>query len=257
MPEFRRGWGRWLPRAAERDLFHPSLEDLRAERRRGIRLQLAIAALWLECWRVWLGGLRGRVHFLTKGHNRVRTEGLSAPIRSGLWPKNGPDPFSQDLRRALRLFRMEPGFAAAAVLTLALGIGANTALFAVVEAVLLRPLPIAGADDLVLVRHRDLSTGRTKDHLAIGDVMDLRDRVHTLEAFAPYNAYQATLFGEDEPMRVDGFSATPEMLSALRVQPAIGRLIGADDARRDAPPVVMISHELWQTRFGSDPNIVG
>src|SRR5687767_371531 len=53
MPEFRRGWGRWLPRAAERDLFHPSLEDLRAEGRRGIRLQIAIAALWLDCWRVW------------------------------------------------------------------------------------------------------------------------------------------------------------------------------------------------------------
>jgi hypothetical protein len=54
MPGFRRGWGRWLPRAAERDLFHPSLEDLRAEHLKGIRLQIAIVALWLECWRVWL-----------------------------------------------------------------------------------------------------------------------------------------------------------------------------------------------------------
>ena len=256
MPEFRRGWGRWLPRAAERDLFHPSLEDLRAERRRGIRLQLAIAALWLECWRVWLGGLRGRVDFSTKGHNRVRTEGLSAPIRSGLWPKNGPAPFSQDLRRALRLFRMEPGFAAAAVLTLALGIGANTALFAVVEAVLLRPLPIAGADDLVFARHRDMTTGITKEFLALGDLLDLRDRQQSLEALAPYGGFQNTLFGDGEPMRVEGLGATPELLAALRVQPEMGRLFDANDMRQDAQPVAIISHELWQTRFGSDPNIL-
>ena len=58
-------------------------------------------------------------------------------------------------------------------------------------------------------------------------------------------------------MRVEGLGATPELFEALRVQPAMGRLIGADDARQGAPPVVMISHELWQTRFGSDPNIIG
>ena len=68
---------------------------------------------------------------------------------------------------------------------------------------------------------------------------------------------QATLFGDDEPMRVEGLGATPELLAALRVQPAMGRLITADDVRQGAPPVVMISHELWQTRFGSDPNIIG
>jgi putative ABC transport system permease protein len=165
--------------------------------------------------------------------------------------------FVQDVRRALRLFRLEPGFTMGAVLTLALGIGANTALFAVVEAVLLRPLPVDGADDLVIVRHRDLNTGLTKDHLALGDVMDLRDRVQTLEPFAPYGAFQGTLFGDDEPMRVEGLGATPELLRALRVQPAMGRLIAADDARPGAAPVVMISHALWQTRFGSDPNIIG
>ena len=163
----------------------------------------------------------------------------------------------QDVRRALRLFRMEPAFATAAVLTLALGIGANTALFAVVEAVLLRPLPVDGADGLVIVRHLDRNTGLTKDHLALGDVIDLRDRTQTLEPLAPYGGYQGTLFGEDEPMRVEGLGVTPELLSALRVEPAMGRLIGADDARQGAPPVVMISHELWQTRFGSDPNIIG
>ena len=133
--------------------------------------------------------------------------------------------FIQDVRRALRLFRMEPGFTAAAVLTLALGIGANTALFAVVEAVLLRPLPVPGADELVIVRHRDLNTGLTKDHLALGDLIDMKARVQTLEAFAPYGGTQSTLYGDGEPMRVEGLAATPELLAALRVQVSQGRLI--------------------------------
>jgi putative ABC transport system permease protein len=252
MPEFRRGWARFLPREAERDLFHPSLEDLRADGLRGWRLQFAIATLWLDCWRVWLTH-RGYPAPKGAGHtNRHMNQGGAVAPRG-----NYLDMLNQDVRRALRLFRMEPGFTTAAVLTLALGIGANTALFAVVEAVLLRPLPVDGADDLVIVRHRDLNTGLTKDHLALGDIMDLRDRTQTLEPLAPYGGYQGTLFGEDEPMRVEGLGATPELLSALRVEPAMGRLIGADDARQGAPPVVMISHELWQTRFASDPNIIG
>ena len=146
--------------------------------------------------------------------------------------------FMQDVRRALRLFRMEPGFTAAAVLTLALGIGANTALFAVVEAVLLRPLPIAGADDLVMVRHRDVPTGITKEFLALGDLLDMRDRQQSLEALAPYGGLSNTLYSDGEPMRVEGLGATPELLAALRVQPEIGRLFDANDMRQGAQPVV-------------------
>jgi putative ABC transport system permease protein len=248
MPEFRRGWGRWLPRAAERDLFHPSLEDLRAERPRGIRFHLAVIGLWLDCWRVWATDSRrpqiGR---------RLDTDHRK-PFK---FSRNVPAMLVQDLRRALRLFRLEPGFSAAAVLTLALGIGANTALFAVVEAVLLRPLPVSGADELVIVRHRDLNTGLTKDHLALGDVIDMKARVQTLEAFAPYGGTQNTLYGDGEPMRVEGLAATPELLSALRVEVSQGRLITAEDARQGGRRVAMISHELWQNRFGSDPNIIG
>jgi predicted permease len=250
MPEFRRGWGRWLPKAAERDLFHPSLEDLKAEGRRGLRLQVAIFTLWLDCWRVWATDSH-RLNTATDSHRLNSEQSRQRESRMTVAM------FTQDVRRALRLFRMEPGFAAAAVLTLALGIGANTALFAVVEAVLFRPLPVPAADELVIVRHRDLNTGLTKDHLALGDVVDLRARVQTLEAFAPYGGTQSTLYGDGEPMRVEGLAATPELLAALRVQVSQGRLITADDARPGAPRVVMISHELWQTRFGSDENIIG
>ena len=252
MPEFRRGWARFLPRQAERDLFHPSLEDLRAERVGGLRLQIAIAVLWLDCWRVWLFRPfdsrvgTGRAHSLTQGR----------PLRIPRGRKDYFAMFRQDVRRALRLFRLEPGFTAAAVLTLALGIGANTALFAVVEAVLLRPLPIAGADDLVMVRHRDVPTGITKEFLALGDLLDLRDRQQSLEALAPYGGLSNTLYSDGEPMRVEGLGATPELLAALRVQPEIGRLFDANDMRQGAQPVVIISHDLWQTRFGSDPSIL-
>jgi hypothetical protein len=88
--------------------------------------------------------------------------------------------WTHDVRQALRIFRREPAFAAAAVLTLTLGIGANTALFAVVEAVLLRPLPFEHADQLVVLRHRDVQTALTKSDVAIGDFVDLRARQRSL-----------------------------------------------------------------------------
>ena len=107
-----------------------------------------------------------------------------------------------------------------------------------------------------MVRHRALSTGLTKEFLATGDFFDLRERQRTLEQVAAYGGYQGTLFGDDEPTRVEGLGASPELLSILRAQPALGRLLEAGDMRQGAPPVVIISHDLWQTRFGSDPNIL-
>src|SRR5687767_8951962 len=109
-----------------------------------------------------------------------------------------------DVRHALRLFRREPAFAAAAVLTLTVGIGANTALFAVVEAVLLRPLPFERADRLVVVRHRDLQTGFTKPDIAVRDFIDLRARQRSLESLTGFGGFESTYFGEGEPLPVTG-----------------------------------------------------
>jgi hypothetical protein len=201
MPEFRRGLGRFLPREAERDLFHPSLEDLRADGRRGFRLRFATLTLWVECWRVWLLNSRHQSIHLTVSRNAI-------PM------------FMQDARRAFRVFRLEPGFTAAAVLTLALGIGANTALFAVVEAVLLRPLPVTNAGEIVILRHRDTNTGLTKEFLATGDLIDLKARVQTLQDLTEYGNVQATLFEGSEPARLVGLAATPAVFETLGVQPA-------------------------------------
>ena len=162
-----------------------------------------------------------------------------------------------DIRNACRLFRREPAFCAAAVVTLALGIGANTALFAVVEAVLLRPLPYPDSDGLVVLRHRDLRTGITKDFVALGDVVDLRQRQRSFESLAAYGRLQGTLMDDGEPLRVEGLAAGPELLRALGVKPVLGRLLEPRDALSGAPPVAMISHHLWSTRFGSMPDIAG
>jgi putative ABC transport system permease protein len=164
--------------------------------------------------------------------------------------------FTLDLRHALRLFRREPAFAAAAVVTLALGIGANTALFAVVEAVLLRPLPYPDAERLALVRHRDTRTGLAKPDIALADFVDLRARQRSFTALAGYYGFQSALAGVSEPMRVEGISATPELFDLLGMQPVMGRPFAPADEREDAPPVVIVSHELWRTELGSDPAIL-
>jgi putative ABC transport system permease protein len=160
--------------------------------------------------------------------------------------------WTHDVRHALRLFRREPAFATAAVLTLTLGIGANTALFAVVEAVLLRPLPYEQADQLVVLRHRDVRTGLTKPDIAIGDFVDLRARQRSLESLAGFSGFQSTFFGDGGPLRVEGAIATPDALHALRLLPTLGRLLQEDDAREGAAPVAIVSHEFWRTRLGSD-----
>jgi putative ABC transport system permease protein len=158
-----------------------------------------------------------------------------------------------ELRQALRIFRREPGLAAAAVVTLALGIGANTALFALVEAALLRPLPFEQAEALVVLRHRDLPTGLTKPDIALGDFVDLRARQRSLESLAGFSGYQSTYFGGGEATRVEGASATPDALRTLRLEPALGRLLRAEDGREGAAPVAIVSHEFWRTQLGSDP----
>jgi len=164
--------------------------------------------------------------------------------------------WTHDVRQALRVFTREPAFAAAAVLTLTLGIGANTALFAIVQAALLRPLPYDNADQLVVLRHRDTGTGLTKPDVAIGDFIDLRTRQHSLESLGGYGGYQSTLFGRGEPRRIEGAVVTPDALQALRVIPSQGRLLRQEDARQGAPPVALVSDELWRTVLGSDPKVL-
>ncbi|HET7216663.1 MAG TPA: ABC transporter permease [Vicinamibacterales bacterium] len=161
------------------------------------------------------------------------------------------------LRHAIRLLVREPGFSAAAILTLALGVGANIAVFAVVEAVLLRPLPYTGADQLLILNHRDRRTGVTKEFIAMGDFVDIAARQTTLEGLSAYGAGPITIYGEQDPRLVTALHAGPGLFEILRVAPALGRGLTSADAAKGAPPVALIGHELWEQYFGSDPNIIG
>ena len=165
--------------------------------------------------------------------------------------------FFHDVRHALRLLVREPGFTLAAVLTLTLGVGANVAVFAVVNAALLRPLPYPEADRLVLLQHRDRRTGITKEFIAIGDFVDLRARQRSFDSLGAFGGARATIFGQGDPFDVAILQATPDLLDGLRTRPALGRTLTADDGREGAAPVVMLGYAVWQERFAGDPAIVG
>ncbi|HKP30485.1 MAG TPA: ABC transporter permease [Gemmatimonadales bacterium] len=161
------------------------------------------------------------------------------------------------LRHAFRRLRREPGFTAAAVLTLALGVGANVAVFALVEAVLLRPLPYDHADEIVVVRHRDTRTGITKEFIAGGDWVDLAARQQSFQTLGSYGYFEGTIYGEGDPYQVPVLGATPALLDALGFKATLGRGFTPEDAVPGAGAVMILGNELWRNRFGSDPNIVG
>ena len=165
--------------------------------------------------------------------------------------------FMHDVRHALRLLVREPGFTLAAVLTLTLGVGANVAVFAIVNAALLRPLPYPDASRLVLLQHRDRRTGITKEFVAIGDFVDLRARQRSFESLAAFGGGRGTIFGQGDPFDVAVLEATPDLLDQLRARPALGRSLSADDAREGAAPVAMLGYDVWQQRFAGDQAVVG
>jgi putative ABC transport system permease protein len=165
--------------------------------------------------------------------------------------------FHHDLRHALRLLVREPGFTLAAVLTLALGVGANVAVFAVVNAALLRPLPYPDAERLVQLQHRDRRTGITKEFVAIGDFVDLRARQQSFVSLGAFGGGRSTIFGQGDPFEIATLQATPDLLDGLGCRAALGRTLADSDARDGAAPVMVLGYDVWQQRFAADPAIVG
>ena len=176
---------------------------------------------------------------------------LHAPVSEKL---NG---LSYYVRHAIRRLAREPAFTAAAVLTLALGVGGNVAVFAVVEAVLLRPLPYPSADRIVVLNHHDQRTGISKEYIPIGDYPDIVARQHTFDAIGAYGSDLVTVFGPGEPFQTEALSVTDGALTALGVRPARGRSIEPADVRMGGPPVMMVGYEYWRDKLGSDPKAIG
>jgi putative ABC transport system permease protein len=160
-----------------------------------------------------------------------------------------------DLRYGLRMLRTHPGFTAVAVLTLALGIGANTAIFSVVNAVVLRPLPFREPDRIVRM-WGTFSQGNNAS-TSPPDFLDFRSQNSTFEEFAAMRGGSFNLTGQSEPERVIGADVTTNFFAALGVTPLLGRTFTPDEEQAGNARVAIISQGLWQRRFGGDPTIVG
>ena len=161
----------------------------------------------------------------------------------------------QDVRYGLRMLVKNPGFTVIAVLTLALGIGVNAAIFTVVNATLLRPLPYDHPERIVAVFETNHSGGRI--NLSRLDFQDWRAQSSTMQALAAYEWSPANLTGTDEPERVNGAAVSQDFFSLLGVQPVTGRTFGPEQARAGNWTVAVISESLWKSQFGAEADVLG
>src|ERR1044071_4580029 len=164
-----------------------------------------------------------------------------------------------DLRYGIRSLLKQPAFTLIAIATLALAIGANTAMFTVVNALLLRPLPYPNADRIVVLEGINPSHGITKagSNLSIPDFADWQNQNQVFDRMAAFVTGGFILNNGDEAERVRGASVSADFFSLVSVAPMRGRWIQPDDAQTGKDPVGVIGYGLWQRRFGGDPSIVG
>ncbi len=164
----------------------------------------------------------------------------------------------QDLRYTLRTLLRSPGFAIVTVLTLALGIGANTAIFSAINAVLLRPLPYKAPSQLAMVwADHHLRGGPADEWTNPADFYDWRTQSHTFEDMAALGGWQPTLIGDGEPQLLQGAKVSYSMFSVLGVMPVLGRNFTAEDDRPNGDRVVLLGDDLWRRQFNADPNVLG
>ena len=156
-----------------------------------------------------------------------------------------------------RMLRKNPGFAAVVTLTLALGIGANTAIFSVVNSVLLKPLPFKDPNRLVLIWETDTKNRVATSVICSLDFIDWKDQTRVFEQIAAWRFLYFNLSGRDEPERVQGLTVSASFLPLLGAQVQLGRTFLPEEEQIGHDKVVVLSHALWRRRFGEDPNLVG
>jgi predicted permease len=161
-----------------------------------------------------------------------------------------------DLRYALRSLARTRGFAFAVILTLGLGIGANTAIFSVVRGVMLRPLPHKNGDRLMYLRQSATGPGRENVAFSVPEISDFRAASKTLAGIAEYSPMTFTLLGEKDAVRIDVGLVTGNYLSVMGLSPVLGRGFGEGDDGRGAAPVMILTYDYWQKRFGGDSAIL-
>ena len=179
---------------------------------------------------------------------------LSKEDSRAMWGFGSLEIFWQDLRYGMRMLLKNPGFTTIAVLTLALGIGANTAIFSVVYATLLRPLPYPESERLVWVSER--APNFSVMAISYPDFADWRAQQTVFEEIGVYNRGSYNLTGRGEPRRLDGALLSADVFAALRARAAVGRVFNKEEDSPGAQPVVVLSYGLWQSQFGGDAGVV-
>ena len=169
------------------------------------------------------------------------------------------DTFLQDIRHGLRVLIKSPGFTAVALGTLTLGIGATTAVFGVVNATLLRPLPYPDADRLVRIQEEHpMNRGREMPAFMTSDTLEAwRENPQAIDQIAGYTGRSFTYQDESEPVRVRGAAVSPALFPLLRATPLLGRVFTEDEEASAAQPVAVLSYARWQTRHDADPRVLG
>ncbi len=228
-------------RARDRELDEEIRFHLEREQEKNVRAGLPRD----EAWRAALVSFGG-VQQVREAHRDVRA------VR---WL----DDLAADVRFALRTLARHPALAGAAVLTLALGVGANTAIFSVVDAVILRPLPFPAPDRLVMLWEENPEKNWRLADAAPANYLDWREQVHAFQDVAAYNpgVGHATLTGVGDPQLLGASVVTGNFFSVLGVRAAFGRGFSDQDTRDTTGAIVVLSDRAWRTRFGADPRIVG
>src|SRR5262245_876432 len=162
-----------------------------------------------------------------------------------------------DLRIAIRNLTRVPGFALTFILTLGLGIGANTAIFSVINGVLLRPLPYPEADRIMRLRQPQTAAGIEDSAFSFPEVAHYRAQSKTIDQFVEFGDWTFNVLGRGDAHRATGGLVTANFFPMLGAQPLIGRMLVPADEAKGAPPVVVLTHAYWQRVFGSDPSVVG
>jgi putative ABC transport system permease protein len=163
----------------------------------------------------------------------------------------------QDIRFGVRMLLKSPGFTAVAIVSLALGIGANTAVFSVINAVLLRALPFHEPQSIVLVWGEDKTSGSSRNQVSATDVADYRARNNVFEEISTYTDFRPVFSGNGDPERIPGAQVGDGFFTVMRGQPLLGRVFTAEEQVEGEDLVVVLGYGLWQKRFAGDPNIVG
>src|SRR5262245_4861896 len=167
------------------------------------------------------------------------------------------DTLYQDLRYAARMLVKNPGFAVLTTLCLALGIGVNSTIFSVVDTVAIRPLPFRDPDTLVGLYATHQVNGIDRGNVSYRDLQDWRARTRVFAEMAAVTGRSLTLSDGDEPERFNGATITANMFPMLGIQPILGRQIRPEEDTPGGPPVIMLSHGVWQRRYAGDPSVIG